>query len=112
MVIGAAFAALCIWLTVRIINRRERWAKWTLAAAVIGLPMLYVASFGPACWLTKRDPTTFDRKAPSFYWPVGWACVNGPRYIRGACSWYATVYGDRYVLIIPANPSGTIIVVM
>ena len=48
-----AFAAFCVWLTVRIVNRRERWAKWTLAA-VVGLPVLYVASFGPACWITSH----------------------------------------------------------
>ncbi len=34
-------------------NRRERWAKWTLAAA-IGVPVLYVASFGPMCWVASR----------------------------------------------------------
>lgn len=45
-----ALAAFCVWLAVRIVNRRERCAKWTLVA-VIGLPVLYVASFGPACWL-------------------------------------------------------------
>ena len=32
---GTAFAAFCVWLTVRIVNRRERWAKWTLAGAFI-----------------------------------------------------------------------------
>jgi hypothetical protein len=48
-----ALAAAYIWLTVRIVNRRERWAKWTLAA-LAGLPVLYVTSFGPACWLTSR----------------------------------------------------------
>jgi hypothetical protein len=50
---GATFTASCVWLGVRIVNRRERWAKWTLAAAV-GLPTLYVASFGPACWISTR----------------------------------------------------------
>jgi len=25
-----------------------------LTAALIGLPVLYVASFGPACWITSR----------------------------------------------------------
>ncbi len=25
-VLGAAFAAFCVWLAVRIVNRRERWA--------------------------------------------------------------------------------------
>jgi O-acetyl-ADP-ribose deacetylase (regulator of RNase III) len=52
-IFGVTFASICIWLTVRIINRRERWAKWTLAM-VIGVPVIYVASFGPACWLTSQ----------------------------------------------------------
>ena len=52
--LAIAFAALCVWLAVRIVNRRERWAKWTLASAV-GLPVMYVASFGPACWLVSHD---------------------------------------------------------
>src|SRR5579872_6801550 len=51
--LAVAFAAFCIWLTVRIVNRRERWAKWTLAV-VTGLPMLYVATFWPACWLVRH----------------------------------------------------------
>src|SRR5262249_13363963 len=52
-IFGVSFAAICIWLTVRIINRRERWAQWTLAM-VIGVPVIYVASFGPAFWLTSQ----------------------------------------------------------
>jgi hypothetical protein len=47
-ILGAAFAAAVVWLTVRLIDRRERWAKWTLAA-MVALPVLYIASFGPAC---------------------------------------------------------------
>lgn len=57
--LSVAFAAVCVWLTVRIVNRRERWAKWTLAAAMV--PVLYVASFGPACWLADwRDGLSDD----------------------------------------------------
>jgi len=48
--LAGAFSALCVWLAVRIVNRRERWAKWTLAG-VVGLPVLYVASFGPAIYI-------------------------------------------------------------
>jgi hypothetical protein len=44
--LAVAFAALCVWLTVRIVNRRERWAKWTLAA-IVGLPVLYPPGMGP-----------------------------------------------------------------
>lgn len=51
--IAIAFVATCVWLTVRIVNRRERWAKRTLAV-VVGLPALYLASFGPACWIASR----------------------------------------------------------
>jgi len=50
-IFGIVVAAFCVWLAVRIFNRRERWAKWTLAGLVLGLPLLYVLSFGPACWL-------------------------------------------------------------
>jgi type VI protein secretion system component VasK len=35
LALSVAFAAFCVWLVVRIINRRERWAKWTLAGALI-----------------------------------------------------------------------------
>jgi|GEM_PF-3208101 len=53
-VLGSAFVAVCIWLGVRVVNRKERWAKWTLAA-VLGMPLLYVASFVPGCWLVGRE---------------------------------------------------------
>jgi hypothetical protein len=43
--LALAFGAFCVWLVVRIVNRRERWAKWTLGA-VVGVPVLYVLSFG------------------------------------------------------------------
>jgi hypothetical protein len=37
--LAIAFAAVCIWLMVRIINRKERWAKWTLAVTALFLPV-------------------------------------------------------------------------
>ena len=43
--LAAAFGALCVWLTVRIVNRQERWAKWTLAGAlIVGCLIAFVAS--------------------------------------------------------------------
>ena len=59
-VLAIAFAAFCVWLTVRIVNRRERWAKWTLVA-VVGLPVLYVVSFGPACWAVDGERLSPER---------------------------------------------------
>jgi hypothetical protein len=47
-VFGVAFAAFCVWLAVRMVNRgRKPGRAFWAAALVVGL-MLYVASIGPA----------------------------------------------------------------
>jgi hypothetical protein len=89
--LSVAFSALGIWLTVRIVNRRERWAKRMLAGLLVGTPVLYVAGFGPAIWLTKLD----DPWAPltaAIYWPLGRAVVNAPEVIREPLGWYAGLF--------------------
>jgi hypothetical protein len=68
--LAVAFAAFCVWLTVRVVNRKERWAKWTLAG-MVGVPVLYVASFGPVCWINARRGTA--PVLPRIYLPIGWA---------------------------------------
>ena len=101
-VFGVAFAAVCVWLTVRIVNRRERWAKWMLAV-VVGLPVLYVASFGPACWwFSAEDPPPapgypFDWDAPAFYTPIGSIYLDFPLggRARSTIAWYATLRHPR-----------------
>jgi hypothetical protein len=55
--LAVAFAALCVWLGVRVYNRRDRWAKWTLAAVVV-LPVLYIGSSGPMTMLAFRQHVT------------------------------------------------------
>ena len=57
--IAVAFAASCVWLTMRIVNRRARWANWTLAAAV-SLPVIYV---GIVFW--NHNPTDPPAPTPS-----------------------------------------------
>jgi len=49
--LAVGFAAFCVWLAVRIVNRQERWAKWMLAAA----PMLVVFLY-PIAYLLLMDP--------------------------------------------------------
>jgi len=51
--LAVAFAAFCIWLGVRIYNRRERWAKWTAVGIALALA-LYPLSVGPMVWLRKH----------------------------------------------------------
>src|SRR5262245_26756844 len=55
--LGVFYAAVCIWFTVRIVNRRERWAKRTFAV-VISMPLLYVLSSGPMQTVAFRRHTT------------------------------------------------------
>src|SRR5262245_66586319 len=40
-------------------DRKPFW-PW-IVALLIGLPVLYVASFGPACWLADRGVVDFTR---------------------------------------------------
>jgi len=90
--LAISFAAFCVWLTVRIINRRERWAKWTLAA-VLGLPLLYVLGFGPACWIaTRYEP--LRGFVNSIYCPAAWAYFKSPDTVGCAIIWYANAGGD------------------
>jgi hypothetical protein len=68
---GLLFVAFCIWLTVRIVNRRERWAKRT--AIVVAAVLLYVLSLGPLIWLDSRgmlNDTAID--VTTFVW---WPCL-------------------------------------
>jgi multisubunit Na+/H+ antiporter MnhE subunit len=50
--IGVAFAAFCVWLGERIVNRRECWAKWT--AVLLVVLMAYPLGTGPAALIANR----------------------------------------------------------
>jgi hypothetical protein len=92
-IIGTAFAAVCVWLGVRIFNRRERWAKRTLAVTLC-LPLLYVASFGPACWLADKELLPFDPVESAFI-PIVQLAMDGPEPFRPAILWYASICGGE-----------------
>jgi hypothetical protein len=113
-VLGVAFVASCIWLTVRIVNRRERWAKRTLLGIVVGVPLAYVVSFGPACWwfpTPSSDPDYLEGvplptvKSPRVYWPLGWLAVNSHRSVERTLAWYATL--GRHEILVPTNAEAT-----
>lgn len=58
--LGVAFAAVCVWLGIRIVNRRERWAKRLFVGLAV-MPALYVLSFGPACWFARSSLLPFEK---------------------------------------------------
>ena len=70
-----AFPAFIGWLTIRIINRREKWAKRT--ALALCLALAYPLSFGPACWITSWLNVGSD-SIPVIYRPMALLIKNGP----------------------------------
>jgi len=46
--------------------------------------LLYVASFGPACWYLSREPYdhSFRRLFERTYWPIGRAASEGPKIVE------------------------------
>jgi hypothetical protein len=88
-VLGTAFAAFVVWLAVRIVNRRERWAKRTALLLVI-VPTLYVLSIGPFVWLATRRylPDMAVGAAGFFYGPVIWIGRDGPAPLKEGIEWY------------------------
>jgi hypothetical protein len=96
--LAVACAAICVWLAVRIVNRKERWAKWSLAA-VVGAPVLYIASLGPACWLFANNRLSY-RQFDYAYGPLVDLAVDGPNIVQGPLrSWVTLCHGGDGLLI-------------
>ena len=74
------------------------------------LPLLYILSFGPACWLADRGNTSIELTA-SFYRPLIAATRDGPDQIRGAMLDYVRLFMLRRPIKIKevAGPPGDII---
>ena len=85
-IFSVALAALCVWLTVRIVNRRERWAKWTLATVIV-MPVLYVLSIGPAAWLAIKIEN--PKLMQGWFWaPLETVVVHAPEQLVTAYNEY------------------------
>jgi hypothetical protein len=91
-----AFAAFCIWLGVRIVNRRERWAKWMLSAT-LALPVLYVASFGPAARCATSQLIRVDTFV-DLYWPIIRLSEKSD-VVKRLLNWYLWISTDSNITI-------------
>ncbi len=107
-----------LWLA----GRSRRW--WIVVAIMLplSLPVLYVASFGPACWYTAADvggshmtwirPAAPPTWARLLYWPLGGAIGNHSRpgipALAGWLDWWAH-YGRhrRTIIVIPNDAYGS-----
>src|SRR2546421_572468 len=71
-----AIAAFCLWLTVRIVNRRGRGGKRGAGglAAVVG----YSIRFGAACWISSRFNVGAGALAVAYH-PLAWVISSDSR---------------------------------
>ena len=89
--------------------RKPLW-PW-IVALMIGLPILYVASFAPACWLTSQvlvggEPE--PNRAMIIYFPLG-ALAGRPETFCGRwiCWWMTIGVAKGHTAIVPSNAMGT-----
>jgi len=93
--LGVVLGAFCLWLTVRIINRREEWARWTAIGILLTTFVGYPLSLFPILWLATRNSLPsggIGGAIVKFYvTPVEEAMKNGPDCIETAIEWMAEV---------------------
>jgi hypothetical protein len=109
-VLGLSFGAFVLWLTVRIVNRRERWAK-RVAMALVVAAVAYPLSLGPAAWLFERGLLSASVMTSVFN-PLFWTYEREPGVIRAATDWYIGVWSKKSnegIFFDPVESSSTIL---
>ena len=71
-------------------DRKKPLWPWVVAL-LIGLTVLYVALFGPACWGHSRSASSIWEMTDSIYQPILWTWYRGPVPIKKAVGWYANL---------------------
>ena len=109
---GLALTALCIWLTVRIVNRRERWAKRTLVVLVL-VVVLYPLSMGPTTWICSyfHESPPVMRGFGIAYRPIVAAEMSGPQWINDVMvayrGWWINSYREWFRPVGAANDTNS-----
>jgi len=85
-------------------RKRPGWIFWT-TVVVVAIPLLYVLSFGPACWWFSTPDNVWPCvHAPKMYWPIGraYAHATGDERWCWAIRWYATL--RHHFVMVPDGP--------
>jgi high-affinity Fe2+/Pb2+ permease len=90
-IFGVAFAAFCVWLSVRIFNRREQWATRTAILLIYSLVM-YVSSWGPATAYMIRGSLPDKNQIEWAYMPLNLALAHSPAMIRDVADLYLELW--------------------
>jgi hypothetical protein len=91
--LGVSFTAFVVWLTVRIVNRRERRVMRVAIVLAVAL-VVYPLSIGPATWLDERRLIPAFA-VPSIFLPLFSMYEHGPRSLRAATDWYIGVRSKK-----------------
>jgi hypothetical protein len=79
------------------------------ATVVVVVVLAYPLSYGPVCWFDLRQERLprWARPVVWYVWrPMGFLAVNGPRPIKRAIQWWASL-GQQKAMIEPATPRAT-----
>jgi hypothetical protein len=77
-------------------NASKRFPTALKCAIPVGLMLLYLVSFGPACWWTARTAKGV-RIVNFIYQPI--MRVRQPLILRRGIYWYATLNAQHWTLI-------------
>jgi hypothetical protein len=91
LLIGISLAALVVWLTVKIVNRRANRRAIAWATGALFLFALYVLSFGPAYWWQHDSGSHI---VPIVYAPLVETAWRAPRFVIKGLTWYAMCAGS------------------
>lgn len=69
-----------------------------VVALLIGLPVVYVASFGPACHLLANDRVSY-RQFECIFRPLVYLTFNGPEITRQSLMSYIKWWNGRNALL-------------
>lgn len=83
-------------------QRKKPGLAYSTTVVILALPILYIASFGPAYWLQSRMPT---RQFTFYHRPLWDMVTRGNGVIAHSLLWYANV-GTRHHRIWLRHPQG------
>jgi hypothetical protein len=90
LTLAVAFAALLVWLGVGVVNRRKVGGARILAIVAFAIPLIYAASFGPACWIAERTAGSSSNLISTAYFPILRFANRSPR-VAAVALWYARI---------------------
>jgi hypothetical protein len=85
-------------------DERKRAGVWPwVVVLVVGLLVLYVASFGPVCWLADREIIS----SVEAWRPLAWLAARCPDQVMGLYSGYSELFTPKSVIV----PTGRALII-